>query len=276
MATEVAKKESTAIAMASQFEDMGGLGFEETTSQDMAVPFLRILAQLSPQVNKRDGAYVEGAEAGMMFNTVANKAYDGEKGVAVVPCYYNRRFVEWAPREKGGGYFGSYHPDDPITNTTTKNERGEDILPNGNILTNTAQFFVILLDDDGPQRCLITMSSTQLKKARKWVTQMQALSGTKSNGESYTLPMMSHTYQLSTVAESNDKGNWFGWDIAKVGMMDLSLDKDGKPHNPTDHANFSMAVEFAKSVKAGEVEVKETAPTTPVDKGTPPDDDVPF
>ena len=42
--------------------------------------------------------------------------------------------------------------------------------------------------------------------------------------------------------------------------MDLSLDKDGKPHNPADHANFSMAVEFAKSVKAGEVEVKETAP----------------
>ena len=223
MATEVAKKESTAIAMASQFED---------------------------------GAYVEGAEAGMMFNTVANKAYDGEKGVTVVPCYYNRRFVEWAPREKGGGYFGSYHPDDPITNTTTKNERGEDILPNGNILTNTAQFFVIILDEDGPQRCLITMSSTQLKKARKWVTQMQALSGTKSNGESYTLPMMSHTYQLSTVAESNDK--------------------DNKPNNPADHANFSMAVEFAKSVKAGEVEVKETAPTTPVDKGTPPDDDVPF
>ena len=208
MATEVAKKESTAIAMASQFEDMGGLGFEETTSQDMAVPFLRILAQLSPQVNKRDGAYVEGAEAGMMFNTVANKAYDGEKGVTVVPCYYNRRFVEWAPREKGGGYFGSYHPDDPITNTTTKNERGEDILPNGNILTNTAQFFVILLDEDGPQRCLITMSSTQLKKARKWVTQMQALSGTKSNGESYTLPMMSQPNQLPLSLLSATVDSW--------------------------------------------------------------------
>ena len=127
MATEVAKKESSAVAV-EQFEDLGGLGFEETTSQDMAVPFLRILAQLSPQVNKRDGAYVEGAEAGMMFNTVANKVYDGEKGVTVVPCYYNRRYVEWAPREKGGGYFGSYNPDDPIVNTTTKNERGEDNL----------------------------------------------------------------------------------------------------------------------------------------------------
>jgi len=102
MATEVAKKEATALAVA-QFEDLGGLGFEETSSEDMAIPFLRILAQLSPQVNKRDGAYVEGAEAGMIFNTVANKAYDGEKGIAVVPCYYNRRYVEWAPRKRAVG-----------------------------------------------------------------------------------------------------------------------------------------------------------------------------
>ena len=267
MATEVAKKESSAVALA-QFEDLGGLGFEETTSRDMAVPFLRILAQLSPQVNKRDGAYVDGAEAGMMFNTVANKVYDGEKGVAVVPCYYNRRFVEWAPREKGGGYFGSYHPDDPITNTTTKNERGEEILPNGNILTNTAQFFVILLDDDGPQRCLITMSSTQLKKARKWVTQMQALTAQGKNGP-YTLPMMSHKYQLSTVAESNDKGNWFGWEVSKVGPIDLS--------NTEEASVFEMAVAFAKSVKAGEVEVKETAPEAPTAKqDNDTNDDVPF
>ena len=269
MATEVAKKEATALAVA-QFEDLGGLGFEETSSEDMAIPFLRILAQLSPQVNKRDGAYVDGAEAGMIFNTVANKAYDGEKGIAVVPCYYNRRYVEWAPREKGGGYYGSYQPDDAIVNTTTKNERGEEILPNGNILTNTAQFFVILLDEDGPQRCLITMSSTQLKKARKWVTQMQSLTAEGKNGP-YTLPMMSHKYQLSSVAESNDKGNWFGWDINKVGPIDLS--------NAGDKAVFEMAVAFAKSVKSGEVQVKEQAPEqtqAPAQQSQQDDDDVPF
>ena len=113
MANEVTKRSATNVAL-SDFEEFGSLGFEETRTEDMAVPFLRILAQLSPQVNKREGAYVEGAEAGMIFNTVSNKVYDGEKGVQVIPCYYNRRFVEWAPREKGGGYFGSYHPDDPM------------------------------------------------------------------------------------------------------------------------------------------------------------------
>ena len=264
MATQVTKKEETAIALP-DFEDIGGLGFEETTSEDMAIPFLRILAQLSPQVNKRDGAYVEGAEAGMLFNTVANSVYDGEKGVTVIPCYYNRRYVEWAPREKGGGYFGSYSPDDNIVDSTTKNELGQDILPNGNILTNTAQFFVILMDGDGPQRCLITMSSSQLKKARKWVTQMQSLTAQGKNGP-YTLPMMSHKYQMTTVAESNDKGNWFGWDINKVGPINLGDDADKNI--------FEMAVAFAKSVKAGEVEVteKSTEPQAKEDSL----DDVPF
>ena len=96
---------------------------------------------------------------------------------------------------------------------------------------------------------------------------MQALTAQGKNGP-YTLPMMSHKYQLSTVAESNDKGNWFGWEINKVGPISLT---------DAEEANvFEMAVAFAKSVKAGEVEVKETAPPEPKDKGAAPDDDVPF
>jgi hypothetical protein len=60
----------------------------------------------------------------MIYNTVANEAYDGEKGILLVPCYYNRRYVEWKPREAGGGYVGSYGADDPIINTTYRDQRG--------------------------------------------------------------------------------------------------------------------------------------------------------
>ena len=169
------KETGTAVAIPSEFEQFAGLGMDQVRTEDMSIPFLRILAQLSPQVNKRDGAYVQGAEPGMIYNTVANEAYDGEEGILVVPCYYSRRYVEWKPREQGGGYVGSYGADDPIINTTYRDQRGNDVLPNGNLLTNTAQFFVLMMHPElGPQRCLLTMSSTQLKKARKWVTQMQS------------------------------------------------------------------------------------------------------
>ena len=45
---------------------------------------------------------------------------------------------------------------------------------------------------------------------------MNSLTAQGKNG-TYTLPMMSHKYKLGTVAESNDKGSWFGWDINKTG-----------------------------------------------------------
>mgnify|MGYP003673458225 FL=1 len=64
MATkDVAKVSETQnqIALATSFEDFQGAGFHETQTDDYQIPFLRILAQLSPQVNKREGAYVEGA-----------------------------------------------------------------------------------------------------------------------------------------------------------------------------------------------------------------------
>ena len=73
--------------------------------------------------------------------TVLNETYDGEKGVFVIPCHYNRRFVEWKTRENGGGYVDSYEPTDPVVKTTFKNDTGQDMLPNGNMLSNTAQFF---------------------------------------------------------------------------------------------------------------------------------------
>ena len=70
---ELAETNGGELAAYEGFEDFSGEGFAEVTSEDLAIPFLRVLAQLSPQVNKRDAAYVQGAEAGQMFNTVLNE-----------------------------------------------------------------------------------------------------------------------------------------------------------------------------------------------------------
>ena len=118
---EIVKGKNTEIAVSHGFEEYSGTGFSEVTTDDLSIPFLRVLAQLSPQVNKRDGAYVNGAEAGMLYNTVLNEVYDGEQGIDIVPCHYNRRFVEWTPREQGGGYVDSYSPTDPIVQTVVRN-----------------------------------------------------------------------------------------------------------------------------------------------------------
>ena len=56
-AVAVAAEKSTAVAvLGDDFEALAGLGMEQVKTDDLSIPFLRILAQLSPQVNKRDGA----------------------------------------------------------------------------------------------------------------------------------------------------------------------------------------------------------------------------
>ena len=115
------------------------------------------------------------------------------------------------------------------------------------LLSNTAQFFVLLLHPtQGPQRCLITMTSTQLKKAKAWNMNLNSYTAMGKNGL-YTLPMASHVYRLRTVPERNDKGDWFGWLISRERALDMQ----------TEGHIFRMGIEFAKSVRAGEVKVKE-------------------
>jgi hypothetical protein len=252
---EVVKKQEGALVNAS-FEEMSGLGFAETTTEDMSIPFLRILGAQSPQVDENEGAYVEGAKGGMIYNTVTNTVTSGKEGVLVVPCYYNRRFVEWKPRDQGGGYVGSYLPEDPIVATASRNDNNDEVLPNGNLLTNTAQHFVILIEGDSYSRSLITMSSTQLKKSRRWLAQMNGMTAMGKNGP-YTLPMMSQVYRLTTVPEQNDKGKWHGWVIAKERQIDLT--------DVFEKGLFENAVAFSKSVEAGEVDVKEVTPEAPTD-----------
>ena len=44
---------------------------------------------------------MDGAKAGMIFNTVTKSTYDGEEGVNVIPCGYKREYVEWSDRGEG-------------------------------------------------------------------------------------------------------------------------------------------------------------------------------
>jgi hypothetical protein len=61
---QVAEKKNSSVALASMFEQDANTGLDNMGSDDFALPFLRILAQLSPEVNERDAKYVEGAKAG--------------------------------------------------------------------------------------------------------------------------------------------------------------------------------------------------------------------
>ena len=51
---QVAKKANTAVALGSMFEQDALVGASDMGADDFALPFLRVLGQLSPEINKHD------------------------------------------------------------------------------------------------------------------------------------------------------------------------------------------------------------------------------
>ena len=238
---QVTEKKNGALATFDMEAD-AQQGAQNISQEDLALPFLKILGQLSPEVNKRDGKYVEGAEPGKIINTVTNELYDT---INVVPCHYKRQYIEWQDRGMSTGAPVAIHDaDSDIVSQTTRGKDYKDRLPNGNYLDNTASHFVLVVGDN-PETALISMKSTQLKVSRKWNSMMMGLKMQGKNGL-FTPPTYSHIYKLSTVQMSNDKGTWFGWDVAKVGPV-------------TDKPIYDMAKSFAESVGKGEIEAKPEA-----------------
>ena len=161
---QVANKKEGALAV-NIFEADANKGSQNISQEDLALPFLKILGQLSPEVNKRDGKYVEGAEPGKIINTVTNQLYDS---VNVVPVFYKRQYIEWQDRGTSSGAPVAIHEaGSDLINQTKRDASYKDRLPNGNYLENTANHFVLQLGDN-PQTALISMKSTQLKVSRKW------------------------------------------------------------------------------------------------------------
>ena len=240
--TSIAKKTNAGALATNLFEADANAGSQNMTQEDLALPFLKVLGQLSPEVNKQNAKFINGAEPGMIVNSVTKELYDGAKGINVIPVHYERQYVEWQDRGQSAGAPVAIHGvDSDIISTTTRDKSWKDRLPNGNYLENTANHFVILMGTT-PSTALISMKATQLKISRKWNSMMMGIKMQGKNGL-FTPPTYSHIYNLKTVQMSNDKGTWFGWDVSKVGPV-------------SDKNVYQIAKNFAEKNVKGLVNVK--------------------
>ena len=238
---QVTEKKSAGLP-SNMFEGDAAKGLGTIGQEDLALPFLKILGQLSPEVNKRDGKYVEGAEPGMIYNSVSGDLYDGVKGIDVIPCFYKLEYIEWKDRGEGlGAPVNIYDSSSDIMSKTTPDANYKDRLPNGNYIDKTASHFVIITGDS-PSTALISMKSTQLKISRKWNSMMSGIKMKGANGM-FTPASFSHVYRLKTTQMSNDKGTWFGWEVSKVGPV-------------TDQSLYTQAKAFSENISKGAVKAK--------------------
>ena len=229
------KKEGNLPAELNFIQDAGA-GLENMDKDDLALPFLKLLQTGSDETKKKHANYVEGAEAGMFYNTVTKKLYSGEKGIEVIPCFYKLTYPEWAPFERKEGRPISPDRGPEILAKTKKNSSGKDVLENGNEIIKTANHFVII-NGERPEKALMAMKSTQLKVSRGWNSIIKDEFETDpQTKKSISAPSFSRIYKLNSV-ENSGSFTWHGYRVSLLRKVDNT-------------AIYQMAREFHNSLKA--------------------------
>lgn len=240
----VATIAATAVATAAgdyNYGEDAGAGFEGTTAKDLSIPFLGILQSNSPQI---DGDKpVEGAKPGMLINTVTGELIDGDKGQPFIPVHYDRAFVEWVPRNKGGGFVALHDVNSELVKAELKKQeaakqRGKIILGNGNELIETEYCYVVTLDADNVTPtgfAVLSLTSTKLTPFRKFKTSLFMLKGKP--------PIFVNRAILRSEKQKNDKGTFYNAKFVPTGS-------DWKTSLIPNNAAHKELIEEAKSFRA--------------------------
>ena len=221
--SEVQVKKAAQMPSTILFREDAEKGFENVRQESLALPILKLLQNSSGEAQKRNQNYVEGAEPGMLLNTVTKRLYNGETGINVIPCYYKLEYQEWADFGTGSGRPEQIYADDSDIISKTTKEGGKDRLSNGNYILTVHQNYVLIVGDDAVETALISMSSSQGKISRKWQSLQMSQTVTDANG-TFTPASFSHIYNLSSVLNTGKGNQWYGYAVKTVGpVTDPSL-----------------------------------------------------
>lgn len=232
----------------SDYSQYAGQGFEQHDSGDYAVPFLGVLQTNSPLVET-----VAGARPGMLFNTVTNQLYDLKKGIAFIPAHTEHVFVEWTPRDLGGGFVAIHQlGSDIVQKAKAEQEFGKYKMvpgnPKSNDLIETYYIYGILVNPDGTsEQLIIAFTSTKNKVYKQWMTKARTIQIPLPDGRRITAPLFAHRYRITSIGQKNAKGSFYNFQVAYDGVDAVSCRLS--PNNPL----FLEAVAFRDFAQGGKV-----------------------
>lgn len=140
-----------------------GAGNENVSSDDMTIPRLDVIQQLSPQIDPTSPKYIEGAKLGHVFNSLSGQLYTH---CFVVNLHFDTRYQVFKKRKFGGGFEGSFANEaEALAHLDSAG------LPRDQYdVSETAIHKCLLLDDQGlpDQPVLIYMSGSKMKVSKDW------------------------------------------------------------------------------------------------------------
>ena len=198
---EKAQDEQLKAAATAAFNEADTMeGFEDINGNTMAVPFVRILQKLSPQLNKQKPEYIQGAEEGDWFNSTTKEVYGPTINVVVLK--FERIYIEWKPNR--GGFVGYHTPENAervAADTTFGNWKTKD----GNELVENYVYMILIEGHEAEGIVVLSLSSSGIKMAREWNRLMTThIMENGVRAKPYYL-----VWKLESDYKENEKGSWY-------------------------------------------------------------------
>ncbi len=214
MTKQIAKKEESELLVAETMPDFmnqgPSRGNEDVTVDDLSIPRLDVIQSLSPQRKKSDPAYIEGAEEGMLFNSVTQALYGTE--VAFVPVFFRKEYVVWKDRDAGGGFCGAF-------SSQAEAQREADALgPNHEVVDTAQHFGLIVHSASNFEEVVISMAKSKMKTSRQLNTLCKMAGGDR----------FSSLYNVKAVEVNGDKGDYYSMTVKRMGYVSEELYRVGE------------------------------------------------
>jgi hypothetical protein len=192
----------------------------DVAATDKLVPIITIAKTNSPQVDSSSDKYVAGAVPGSII--ILDDVIDGNSGIYFQECVFQKVWIEWVDRDKGGGFVTRY------ANVVTK--RGQDrpdcpdpIEPEGygfrnkrtnNLITNHHNHYGFILRRGESQPYMISFKGSGISESRKWNTMFSSV-----DGQGNKTDRAQFQWLLRTKKKMNAKGSWHDIYVERKGMV---------------------------------------------------------
>jgi hypothetical protein len=198
-------------------------------AEDNLIPLVYVLQGLSPQINRRGPDYIDGAKDGDFWLKGTKTVFDGDEGFLFQPCYFDKDWVEWVPRIKGGGLVGRYPtcPDDAVETEVESDDKPgtmqkKMVRPNGNEMIETRYHVgYVILPDGSAMPYVIPFKSTGHTVSKQWMVLMNSKQVPGGSAPSWAC-----LYRLTTKQRTNAAGTWNVIEVQDAGWVQTQAEYD--------------------------------------------------
>jgi hypothetical protein len=197
-------------------------GSEDVGMDDITLPRVEVLQALSPQIKKSDPKYIQGAEQGVIFNTISGELYGDS--IVFIPVVFRKEWIIWQTRDAGGGFISTHSTEAEAMEAYNQLENPDDY----DVNLHAVNFVYVVRENGSLEEAVFSWSRSKLKVSRKLNALVQMNPGDR----------FSKAYKLRAIEEKGKKGEYYSYDIKPLGYVSEDV--------------YHRAEKLFKAIKAGE------------------------